>query len=58
MKAHVGTHFFRQLGALLRIAIPGLVSPESGFMVLVAVSLGARTLCDIWMIRNATSIEK
>ena len=51
-------NFWRQLKFLLRVGIPGWLSPEAGFMGLVAVSLVARTLCDIWMIRHATITEK
>ncbi|CAB0018230.1 unnamed protein product [Nesidiocoris tenuis] len=57
VKAHVDRAFFRQLSFILKIGIPGFFSLESGFLALVALSLGARTLCDIWMIRNATQIE-
>lgn len=57
VKANVDATFIRQLKSLLRIGIPGWMSPEAGFMALVALSLAARTLCDIWMIRNATTIE-
>uniref|UniRef100_A0A0A9X892 ATP-binding cassette sub-family D member 3 n=1 Tax=Lygus hesperus TaxID=30085 RepID=A0A0A9X892_LYGHE len=57
IKAHVDRNFWRQLKVLLKIGIPGPFSFEAGFLALVAGSLGARTLCDIWMIRHATCIE-
>ncbi|XP_014258322.1 ATP-binding cassette sub-family D member 3 [Cimex lectularius] len=57
VKAHVDRNFFRQLCRLLKIGVPGLFTAEAGFLFLVAACLGARTLCDIWMIRNATAIE-
>ncbi|CAH1395753.1 unnamed protein product [Nezara viridula] len=57
VKAYVDANFMRQLRFLLRIGVPGWLSPEAGFMALVAASLVARTLCDIWMIRHATVIE-
>jgi len=57
VKAHVDAAFFKQLKFLLSIGVPGLFSKESGFMFLIAISLAARTLCDLWMINNATSIE-
>ncbi|KAH7936186.1 hypothetical protein HPB52_019851 [Rhipicephalus sanguineus] len=42
-KAHVDREFFRQLGSLLKVVIPGVFTPE---------------LCDIWLIRNGTIIER
>ncbi|XP_034950866.1 ATP-binding cassette sub-family D member 3 [Chelonus insularis] len=56
-KAHVNAAFFRQLYKLLSIGVPGVVSPEAGFALLVAASLVARSLCDLWMIRVSTLIE-
>ncbi|XP_077287876.1 ATP binding cassette subfamily D member Pmp70 [Arctopsyche grandis] len=56
-KPQVDAKFFRQLRALLHIMIPGLWSKESGFLFLVAGSLVARTLCDLWMIQNGTLVE-
>ncbi|XP_070381240.1 ATP-binding cassette sub-family D member 3 [Dermacentor albipictus] len=57
-KAHVDREFFRQLGSLLKVVIPGVFTPEFGYMLLVASSLIGRTLCDIWLIRNGTVIER
>ncbi|CAD6219400.1 GSCOCT00004952001.2-RA-CDS [Cotesia congregata] len=56
-KAHVNAAFFKQLRVLLSIGIPGLFTPETGFILLVAGSLVARSLCDLWMIRISTLIE-
>ncbi|KAH0549290.1 ATP-binding cassette sub-family D member 3 [Cotesia glomerata] len=56
-KAHVNAVFFKQLRVLLSIGIPGLFTPETGFILLVAGSLVARSLCDLWMIRISTLIE-
>ncbi|KAF7992527.1 hypothetical protein HCN44_004871 [Aphidius gifuensis] len=56
-RAHVDAAFFRQLKQLLVIGIPSLFSLEAGFVILVAGSLVARSLCDIWMIRMSTLIE-
>lgn len=56
-RAHVDAAFFRQLKKLLAIGIPGILSPEAGFVLLVAGSLVARSLCDLWMIRISTIIE-
>ena len=57
LRAQVDRVFFKNLKALLKIAIPGVASPEAGFMLLVAVSLVGRTFCDLWMIQKTTSIE-
>lgn len=57
VKAHVDGEFFRQLCGILRIVVPGPASPECGFLVLVALSLVARSLSDIWMIQNGTMVE-
>jgi ATP-binding cassette, subfamily D (ALD), member 3 len=56
-KAHVDAVFIQQLRALWKIIVPGAFSPEAGFMFLVAASLVARSLCDLWMIHNGTLIE-
>ena len=50
--------FIRRIAAILRIIIPGVFSPEAGFMFLVAAALIARSICDIWLIKNGTSIER
>ncbi|CAK9827003.1 ATP-binding cassette sub-family D member 3 [Anthophora retusa] len=56
-KAHVNAAFFRQLSKLLKIGIPSVVSAEFGFVLLIAMSLVARSLCDLWMINIETLIE-
>ncbi|XP_065339971.1 ATP-binding cassette sub-family D member 3 [Cloeon dipterum] len=56
-KAHVDAVFAKQLRVLWKIIVPGLFSPEAGFLALVAASLVARSLCDLWMIQNGTLIE-
>ncbi|XP_053989209.1 ATP-binding cassette sub-family D member 3 [Hylaeus anthracinus] len=56
-KAYVNKMFFKQLRQLLGIGIPSIISAEFGFVVLVAVSLVARSLCDLWMINISTLIE-
>ncbi|CAH0746978.1 unnamed protein product [Bemisia tabaci] len=56
-KAHVDAEFIRQLCSILKITVPGVFSPEFGFLVLVAASLVARSLSDIWMIQNGTMVE-
>lgn len=57
-KAHVDRRFLKNLVQLLKIIIPGWASTESGLLVLVALSLIARSLCDLWMINNGTKIER
>lgn len=49
--------FAGRIAAILRIIIPGPLSPEMFYMLLVAASLVTRSVCDIWMIQNGTSIE-
>lgn len=56
-KAQVDAIFFKQIRHILGIAIKGVLTPEAGFLLLVAGSLVARSLCDIWMIQNHTSTE-
>ncbi|XP_065212184.1 ATP-binding cassette sub-family D member 3 [Planococcus citri] len=56
-KAHVNKEFVRQLCVILKISIPGVFSPEFGYLLLIAGSLVARSLCDIWMIQNGTMVE-
>ena len=50
--------FYRRIVAILKIIVPGLFTPEAGFMLLVAAALVSRSICDIWMIKNGTSIER
>lgn len=57
VKAQVDLVFFRQMKQLLKITVPGVFSTESAFLVLVAASLVARSICDIWMIQNGTLVE-
>lgn len=56
-KAAVDGVFLRQMAHLVKIIVPGLFSPESGYLLLVAATLVTRTFCDIWMIQNGTYIE-
>lgn len=56
-KAHVNAVFFKQLRALLGIIIPKAWSVENGLLAVIALSLIARSVSDIWMIQNATAIE-
>ncbi|XP_072019010.1 ATP-binding cassette sub-family D member 3-like isoform X1 [Amphiura filiformis] len=56
-KAAVDGVFFSRLLSIMKVIIPHWISKETGFMLLVAVSLAARTYCDVWMIQNGTAIE-
>ncbi|XP_011647748.1 ATP-binding cassette sub-family D member 3 [Pogonomyrmex barbatus] len=56
-KAQVNAIFFHRLCQLLRIGIPGVLSPEFGYVLLVASALVGRTLCDLWLIKKSTLIE-
>lgn len=57
-KAQVDRTFIRQLFRILRILIPGVFTAESAYLVLVALTLIGRTLCDIWLIQNNTIMER
>ncbi|XP_061709918.1 ATP-binding cassette sub-family D member 3 [Cydia pomonella] len=56
-KAQVDARFFAELKALWKIMVPGFWSKESGFMTLIALSLIARSMCDLWLIQHTTLIE-
>ncbi|XP_041976654.1 ATP-binding cassette sub-family D member 3 isoform X1 [Aricia agestis] len=56
-KAEVNARFLAELKVLWKIMFPGLWSKESGFMVLIALSLISRTMCDLWTIQHTTLIE-
>lgn len=56
-KAQVDARFFAELKVLWGIMVPGIWSKESAFMGLIALSLIARTLCDLWLIQHTTLIE-
>ncbi|XP_063361369.1 ATP-binding cassette sub-family D member 3 [Cydia amplana] len=56
-KAQVDARFFAELKALWKIMVPGVWSKESGFMALIALSLIARSMCDLWLIQHTTLIE-
>eukprot|EP00026_Physarum_polycephalum_P004379 Phypoly_transcript_04397.p1 GENE.Phypoly_transcript_04397~~Phypoly_transcript_04397.p1 ORF type:complete len:659 (+),score=90.82 Phypoly_transcript_04397:98-2074(+) len=54
----VNALFFKRLGSLLKIILPGVFTPETGFMLLVSLSLVSRTTADLWVISTSTSIER
>ncbi|XP_077592028.1 ATP-binding cassette sub-family D member 3a isoform X3 [Stigmatopora nigra] len=37
--------------------VPQILCMETGYLILIAVMLVARTYCDVWMIQNGTMIE-
>ncbi|KAL4721110.1 hypothetical protein ACJJTC_005657 [Scirpophaga incertulas] len=56
-KAQVDARFFTELKALWSIMFPGIWSKESGLMVLIALSLISRSICDLWLIQHTTLVE-
>lgn len=56
-RAHVDGLFIKQLFKILKIVIPGFMTPELGYLLLIALSLIARSYSDIWMIQTATIVE-
>uniref|UniRef100_A0A2K5JPC2 ABC transmembrane type-1 domain-containing protein n=1 Tax=Colobus angolensis palliatus TaxID=336983 RepID=A0A2K5JPC2_COLAP len=42
---------------ILKIMVPRTFCKETGYLVLIAVTLVSRTYCDAWMIQNGTLIE-
>ncbi|MCI4391068.1 hypothetical protein PGIGA_G00130220 [Pangasianodon gigas] len=56
-KAIVDQLFISRIYKILKILMPQLLCKESGYLVLIAAMLLARTCCDIWMIHNGTMIE-
>lgn len=49
--------FLRRLWKLLKIVMPGVLTPEAGFAATVSLMMIARTLCDLWMLKTSTTIE-
>ena len=43
---------------LVKIIIPNWYSPEVAYLLLVSMSLIARTFCDVFLIHNGTLIER
>ncbi|KAL4635107.1 ATP-binding cassette sub-family D member 3 [Arapaima gigas] len=56
-RAAVDRVFFARLSRILKVMVPRVFCKESGYLVLIAVMLVARTYCDVWMIQNGTMIE-
>lgn len=57
-KVAVNMVFFKRLGSLLKVVLPGVFCPETLFMLLVSLSLVSRTTADLWIISTSTSIER
>uniref|UniRef100_A0A8C4N9F2 ATP-binding cassette, sub-family D (ALD), member 3a n=1 Tax=Eptatretus burgeri TaxID=7764 RepID=A0A8C4N9F2_EPTBU len=56
-RAVVDSSFFLHLRRMLQILVPRWLSRETGYLLLVALTLVTRTYCDVWMIQNGTMIE-
>lgn len=58
VKVQVDRKFFVHLSQLFKVVVPGWSTPESGMFFLIALSLIARSVCDLWMIDQGTKIER
>uniref|UniRef100_A0AAR2J5I7 ATP-binding cassette sub-family D member 3 n=1 Tax=Pygocentrus nattereri TaxID=42514 RepID=A0AAR2J5I7_PYGNA len=56
-KAAVDKVFVSRIYQILKILVPRMFCKESGYLLLIAAMLVARTYCDVWMIHNGTMIE-
>ncbi|XP_036412156.1 ATP-binding cassette sub-family D member 3b [Colossoma macropomum] len=56
-KAAVDKVFVSRICQILKILVPRTFCKESGYLLLIAAMLVARTYCDVWMIHNGTMIE-
>ncbi|XP_016105120.1 ATP-binding cassette sub-family D member 3b [Sinocyclocheilus grahami] len=56
-KAAVDKVFFRRICHIMKILLPQTFCKESGYLLLIAAMLMARTYCDVWIIHNGTMIE-
>ncbi|KAI4889871.1 hypothetical protein NFI96_029452 [Prochilodus magdalenae] len=56
-KAAVDKVFVHRICQILKILVPRVFCKESGYLLLIAAMLVARTYCDVWMIHNGTMIE-
>ncbi|XP_077479900.1 ATP-binding cassette sub-family D member 3a isoform X1 [Stigmatopora argus] len=56
-RAGLDTYFFLQILRILKMMVPQILCMETGYLILIAVMLVARTYCDVWMIQNGTMIE-
>ncbi|XP_072524525.1 ATP-binding cassette sub-family D member 3b [Salminus brasiliensis] len=56
-KAAVDKVFISRIYQILKVLVPQMFCKESGYLLLIAAMLVARTFCDVWMIHNGTMIE-
>ncbi|MBN3292866.1 ABCD3 protein, partial [Polypterus senegalus] len=56
-KAVVDRVFFARIWRIMKIMVPRTCCKETGYLLLIAAMLVARTYCDVWMIQNGTMIE-
>ncbi|XP_070842440.1 ATP-binding cassette sub-family D member 3-like isoform X2 [Chaetodon trifascialis] len=56
-RAAVDKVFFFRILRIVRIMVPQFFCKETGYLILIAAMLVARTYCDVWMIQNGTMIE-
>ncbi|KAM9839146.1 ATP-binding cassette sub-family D member 3a isoform 2-T2 [Aulostomus maculatus] len=56
-RAAVDKVFFLRILRIIRIMVPRVFCMETGYLLLIAAMLVARTYCDVWMIQNGTMIE-
>lgn len=56
-RAAVDKVFFLRIFQIVRIMVPQVFCKETGYLILIAAMLVARTYCDVWMIQNGTMIE-
>ncbi|XP_026218677.1 ATP-binding cassette sub-family D member 3a isoform X2 [Anabas testudineus] len=56
-RAAVDKVFCLRIIRILRLMVPRVFCMETGYLILIASMLVARTYCDVWMIQNGTMIE-
>ncbi|CAN9506540.1 unnamed protein product [Ophioblennius macclurei] len=56
-RAAVDRVFLSRIVQILRVLVPQVFCMETGYLLLIATMLVARTYCDVWMIQNGTMIE-
>uniref|UniRef100_A0A6Q2X666 ATP-binding cassette sub-family D member 3 n=1 Tax=Esox lucius TaxID=8010 RepID=A0A6Q2X666_ESOLU len=56
-RAAVDYVFVLRISKIIRIMVPQWFCKETGYLILIAAMLVARTYCDVWMIQNGTMIE-
>lgn len=56
-RAAVDKVFFLRILQILGILVPRVFCMETGYLILIASMLVARTYCDVWTIQNGTMIE-